>query len=45
MYNSKKLTAGDYLISVYVDGYVSQKINVTMNATGFKTFDFEMVPV
>lgn len=44
MYNSNQLTVGDYLISVNVDGYVLQTINVTMIATGFKTFDFEMVP-
>ena len=43
MYNSNQLTVGDYLISVNVDGYDLQTINVTMIATGFKTFDFEMV--
>lgn len=42
---SKQLSIGDYIISVNADGYVSQTMNVTMNATGFKTFDFEMVAV
>jgi hypothetical protein len=42
---SKQLSIGDYIISVNADGYVSKSINVTMNATGFKTFDFEMVGV
>lgn len=42
---SKQLSIGDYTVSVNITGYVSQTINVTMNATGFKTFDFEMVAV
>jgi len=42
---SKQLSIGDYSVSVNITGFVSQTINVTMNATGFKTFDFEMVAV
>ena len=42
---SKQLSIGDYTVSVNITGYVSQTINVTMNATGFKTFAFEMVTV
>ncbi len=42
---SKQLSIGDFKLIVIAPGYETQTLDVTMKATGYKTFDFEMVAV
>jgi hypothetical protein len=41
---SKMLSAGEYTITANADGYETQSVTITLNSTGFKTFDFVMEP-
>ena len=42
---STELSVGVFTISVNVSGYAEQSLTVTLNADGFKTFDFVMVAI